>query len=151
MTSVIDLASYRLIDFNIASGNPVIVRVRLPGGVTHFVVIAGKDGFDYLVAIPAPALRKVSTHCASLAATSRRCDFTSRSRMRICEMRISDTGNRRALNINRGEDRAVLLNFLCGLFDRFDHELIRAADEDLFRYWVQKERQTDVGCNEPYP
>jgi hypothetical protein len=30
----------------------VIVRVRLPGGVTHFVVIAGKDGFDYLVRDP---------------------------------------------------------------------------------------------------
>jgi hypothetical protein len=28
------------------------VRVRLPGGVTHFVVIAGKDGFDYLTADP---------------------------------------------------------------------------------------------------
>ena len=33
-------------------GNPVIVRVRLRGGVTHFVVIAGKDGFDYLVRDP---------------------------------------------------------------------------------------------------
>jgi hypothetical protein len=44
-----DLASYQLIDSNLAGGNPVIVRVRLPSGVTHFVVIAGKDGFDYLV------------------------------------------------------------------------------------------------------
>jgi hypothetical protein len=26
--------------------------VRLPGGVTHFVVIAGKEGFDYLIADP---------------------------------------------------------------------------------------------------
>ena len=26
--------------------------MRLPGGVTHFVVIAGKDGFDYLIADP---------------------------------------------------------------------------------------------------
>jgi hypothetical protein len=26
--------------------------VRLPSGVTHFVVIAGKDGFDYLVRDP---------------------------------------------------------------------------------------------------
>jgi hypothetical protein len=47
-----DLPSYQLIDSNIARGNPVIVRVRLPGGVTHFVVIAGKDGFDYLIADP---------------------------------------------------------------------------------------------------
>jgi hypothetical protein len=47
-----DLPSYQLIDSNIARRNPVIVRVRLPGGVTHFVVIAGKDGFDYLIADP---------------------------------------------------------------------------------------------------
>jgi hypothetical protein len=47
-----DLASYQLIDSNLARGNPVIVRVRLPGGVTHFVVLAGKDGFDYLVRDP---------------------------------------------------------------------------------------------------
>jgi len=47
-----DLPSYQLIDSNISRGNPVIVRVRLPGGVTHFVVIAGKDGFDYLVRDP---------------------------------------------------------------------------------------------------
>jgi hypothetical protein len=46
------LASYQLIDSNLAHGNPVIVRVRLPNGVTHFVVIAGKDGFDYLVRDP---------------------------------------------------------------------------------------------------
>lgn len=47
-----DLASYQLIDSNLAAGNPVIVRVQLPNGVTHFVVIAGKDGFDYLVRDP---------------------------------------------------------------------------------------------------
>ena len=47
-----DLPSYQLIDSNLARGNPVIIRVRLPGGVTHFVVIAGKDGFDYLVRDP---------------------------------------------------------------------------------------------------
>ena len=47
-----DLASYKLIDSNLAGGNPVIVRVRLRSGVTHFVVIAGKDGFDYLVRDP---------------------------------------------------------------------------------------------------
>ena len=47
-----DLPSYQLIDSNIAHGNPVIVRVRLRSGITHFVVIAGKDGFDYLVRDP---------------------------------------------------------------------------------------------------
>jgi hypothetical protein len=47
-----DLPSYQLIDSNIANGNPVIVRVRLGSGITHFVVIAGKDGFDYLVRDP---------------------------------------------------------------------------------------------------
>src|SRR5438046_5896046 len=47
-----DLGSYRLIDSNLVHGNPVIVRVRLPSGITHFVVVAGKDGFDYLVRDP---------------------------------------------------------------------------------------------------
>jgi hypothetical protein len=47
-----DLASYQLIDSNLSRGNPLIVRVRLSNGVTHFVVIAGKDGFDYLIADP---------------------------------------------------------------------------------------------------
>src|SRR5438309_7509804 len=47
-----DLPSYQLIDSNLARGNPVIVRVRLRNGITHFVVIAGKDGFDYLVQDP---------------------------------------------------------------------------------------------------
>jgi hypothetical protein len=53
-----DLASYQLIDSNLSRGNPVIVRVRLPGGVTHFVVIAGKQGFDYLIADPGPGSAK---------------------------------------------------------------------------------------------
>jgi len=47
-----DLASYQLIDSNLTRGNPVIVRVRLPSGIMHFVVIAGKDGFDYLTQDP---------------------------------------------------------------------------------------------------
>jgi len=47
-----DLASYQLIDSNLSRGNPVIVRVRLPNRITHFVVLAGKDGFDYLVQDP---------------------------------------------------------------------------------------------------
>ena len=53
-----DLPSYELIDSNLAHGNPVIIRVRLHNGITHFVVIAGKEGFDYLIRDPgAGALR----------------------------------------------------------------------------------------------
>jgi len=48
-----DLPSYYLIDSNLVRGNPVIVRVHLPNGVTHFVVITGKAGFDYLIQDPA--------------------------------------------------------------------------------------------------
>jgi len=44
--------SYHLIDENLKRGNPVIVRVTFPNRVTHFVVIAGKSGFDYLVEDP---------------------------------------------------------------------------------------------------
>jgi Peptidase_C39 like family len=53
-----DLPSYRLIDSNLARGNPVIVRVRLRNGITHFVVIAGKDGFDYLIRDPGAGAAK---------------------------------------------------------------------------------------------
>ncbi len=41
-------------DDNILAGNPVIVRLRLPSGRTHFVVVVGKQGWDYLVQDPAP-------------------------------------------------------------------------------------------------
>ena len=47
-----DLPSYALIDWNLLRGNPVIVRLRLPSGITHFVVIVGKRGFDYLMRDP---------------------------------------------------------------------------------------------------
>jgi hypothetical protein len=50
-----DLPSYYLIDSNLERGNPVIVRIRLSNGVTHFVVIIGKNGFDYLIQDPATA------------------------------------------------------------------------------------------------
>jgi hypothetical protein len=50
-----DLPSYYLIDSNLERRNPVIVRIRLPNGVTHFVVIIGKEGFDYLIQDPAAA------------------------------------------------------------------------------------------------
>ena len=47
-----DAASYFLIDANLRRGNPVIVRLRYPNGVTHFMVLCGKEGFDYLVRDP---------------------------------------------------------------------------------------------------
>ena len=54
-----DLPSYYLMDSNLLRGNPVIVRLRLPNGITHFVVVMGKDGFDYLIRDPSSAgLRK---------------------------------------------------------------------------------------------
>jgi hypothetical protein len=48
-----DLPSYFLIDSNLEGGNPVIVRIHLTNGITHFVVIVGKAGFDYLIQDPA--------------------------------------------------------------------------------------------------
>jgi hypothetical protein len=48
-----DLPSYALIDQNLEQGNPVIVRLTLRNGTTHFVVVVGKDGWDYLVQDPA--------------------------------------------------------------------------------------------------
>jgi len=51
-------ASYRLIDENLARRNPVIVRLRTESGITHFVVIAGKDGYDYLVRDPGAGAAK---------------------------------------------------------------------------------------------
>jgi hypothetical protein len=47
-----DAPSYYLIDSNLEKGNPVIVRIRFKNGITHFVVIAGKDGWDYLIRDP---------------------------------------------------------------------------------------------------
>jgi predicted double-glycine peptidase len=50
-----DLPSYTLIDQNIMAGNPVIVRLTLSNGTTHFVVLVGKEGWNYLVQDPARA------------------------------------------------------------------------------------------------
>lgn len=49
-----DLPSHALLDWNLIRGEPSIVRLRYPNGVTHFVVVAGKEGFDYLMLDPAP-------------------------------------------------------------------------------------------------
>jgi hypothetical protein len=48
-----DLPSYALIDDNLLHGNPVIVRVTLRNGTTHFLVVVGKQGWNYLVQDPA--------------------------------------------------------------------------------------------------
>jgi len=45
-------ASHFLIDWNLLRGNPVIVRLRYPNGITHFVVIVGKQGYEYLIRDP---------------------------------------------------------------------------------------------------
>jgi hypothetical protein len=50
-----DLPSYALLDQNLLERNPVIVRLTLPNGRTHFVVIVGKRGWNYLVQDPARA------------------------------------------------------------------------------------------------
>jgi len=47
-----DNPSFARIDWNLLRGNPVIVRVRFPNRITHFVVIAGKQGFEYLICDP---------------------------------------------------------------------------------------------------
>jgi hypothetical protein len=48
-----DAPSYALIDQNLLVGNPVIVRLTLQNGHTHFVVIVGKRGWNYLTQDPA--------------------------------------------------------------------------------------------------
>lgn len=48
-----DDPSYGLMDDQLEQGNPVIVRLRPPDmGTTHFVVVMGKRGFDYLIRDP---------------------------------------------------------------------------------------------------
>ena len=53
-----DLPSYFLIDQNLLEGNPVIVRLRYPVGITHFVVVVGKEGLDYLIRDPGRGFAK---------------------------------------------------------------------------------------------
>jgi Peptidase C39 family len=50
-----DAPSYFLIDWNLLRGNPSIIRMRRADGITHFVVIVGKRGFDYLIRDPSIA------------------------------------------------------------------------------------------------
>src|ERR1700741_2727683 len=44
-----DLRSFFRVGGNLLGRNPVISRLRLSGGVCHFVVIVGKRGFHYLL------------------------------------------------------------------------------------------------------
>ena len=53
-----DAPSYWEIDHQLMKGNPVIVRIHFPGGGMHFVVIAGKRGFDYLIMDPGAGWRR---------------------------------------------------------------------------------------------
>lgn len=50
--------SYARIDLSLRAGNPVIARIRLPNRITHFVVIVGKEGWDYLILDPGAAVTK---------------------------------------------------------------------------------------------
>ena len=65
-----DLPSYRLMDWNLLKGNPVIVRVRPPGRGTHFVLVVGKRGFDYIAQDPGAGGRQValSAFCSPVEA-----------------------------------------------------------------------------------
>ena len=42
-----------MLDGELAKGNPVIVRLKLRNGTPHFVVVVGKEGWDYLIRDPA--------------------------------------------------------------------------------------------------
>ena len=61
-----DDPSFARIDWNLLRGNPVIVRIRFPGGPTHFVVIAGKEGWDYLIRDPAAKAGRAMVPLAEL-------------------------------------------------------------------------------------
>ncbi len=53
------LPSYRLLDWNLILGNPVIIRIRRAGGGTHFVLLVGKEGYEYLAQDPGAGGRLV--------------------------------------------------------------------------------------------
>jgi hypothetical protein len=53
-----DAPSYFWIDWNLWRGNPVIIRLKIPRGGNHFVVIVGKQGWDYLILDPGAGAAK---------------------------------------------------------------------------------------------
>lgn len=61
-----DAPSHFLIDWNLLRGNPVIVRVRYENGITHFVPIVGKHGFEYLIRDPGEGGKNGATFLTSL-------------------------------------------------------------------------------------
>ena len=68
-----DSPSYALIDQNLLAGNPVIIRLKLRNGHTHFVVIVGKEGWDYMIQDPARGvawgvypLKQITDHIEAL-------------------------------------------------------------------------------------
>ncbi len=48
-----DVPTYGLLDEELLKGNPVIVRLKLRNGTPHFVVVVGKEGWNYLIRDPA--------------------------------------------------------------------------------------------------
>jgi hypothetical protein len=48
-----DIPAYALLDHELLGGNPVIVRLKLRNGTPHFVVVVGKEGWNYLIRDPA--------------------------------------------------------------------------------------------------
>lgn len=62
-----DDPSFARIDWNLLRGNPVIVRVKISPTTNHFVVIAGKEGFDYLIRDPGRGAKKGMYPLARLA------------------------------------------------------------------------------------
>ena len=54
-----DLPSFRLMDWSLLKGTPVIVRVRRPEGGPHFVLVVGKKGWYYIAQDPGSGGRVV--------------------------------------------------------------------------------------------
>ncbi len=47
------MPTFGLLDHELLEGNPVIVRLKLRNGTPHFVVVVGKEGWNYLIRDPA--------------------------------------------------------------------------------------------------
>jgi len=94
-----DLASYQLIDSNLSRGTLLSYGCGCEAASRISSSSPAKTGSTISCAIPAPALRKGSTHCASLAATSKGYDFTSRSRILVCNTPCS--GERKLRRLSR--------------------------------------------------
>jgi hypothetical protein len=78
-----DLPSFFLMDWNLLRGNPVIARVRYPNGITHFVLVCGKEGFEYLVRDPGESGAAGISRLSDFPARSRRSDFIKNPEPRL--------------------------------------------------------------------